>query len=66
MVSTSLETVRKAVENGFKRVLAAVVVPVMQIECQCQDFVHTVRALPHGETGYLLLATEGGIQVRAG
>ncbi len=34
------------------------------MECQCQDWVHGVRALPHGETGYLLLTTEAGIQVR--
>ncbi len=35
-----------------------------QVECQCQDFVHTARALPHGETGFLLVCTEGGVQVR--
>jgi hypothetical protein len=34
-----------------------------QIECQCQDWVHSVRSLPHGETGFVLLATEGGLQI---
>jgi hypothetical protein len=36
-----------------------------QVESQYTDYVHCIKAMPHGATGYLLVCTEAGVQVCA-
>jgi len=38
-------------------------IAVRRVESQYTDFVHTVRALPHGEAGWVVVCTEAGIQI---
>jgi len=43
--------------------IAGQVAAVRRIDCLSGEGVHSVCAIPHGETGFVVMATDGGVQV---